>query len=276
MVSLRTNLRGLRLAATVAAWLLVLLGMGLATVALVGRSLHGASLEQSVAAPELKQYVASIRQGAPFELARANRIIYLATTHSDDRRIALTENWLQWSLARLYPPLARTQHAERLLAGSLANCSERSQILKSLAEEAGYACRFVGLSGHVVLEVETANGWQVADPDYGVVYPLGIDLLEQPEAEGLIRSTLAASNYPPPTIDYYLALMQSAEDNVVLPVGSALSPRLAVVETWCDRLALPLPVGMVLCGMALLVARSRQRRPECVSQAACGTEPRRQ
>ena len=71
MVSLRTNLRGLRLAATVAAWLLVLLGMGLATVALVGRSLHGASLEQSVAAPELKQYVASIRQGAPFELARA-------------------------------------------------------------------------------------------------------------------------------------------------------------------------------------------------------------
>lgn len=284
MVSLRTNRWGLRHSRAAAAGVLILLGCGLTALAIAGRVKHGASLADSAADPALKNYAASLRGGAPFDLEQANRTIYLTTTHSDDRRISVTENWLQWSLGKLYPPLARTQNAERLMAGSIANCSERSQMLKTLAEGAGLRCRFVGLAGHVVLEVETGSGWQVADPDYGVIYPLGIQALQQPAAAPLIRRTLASGSHPPPTIDLYLEIVQSAEDNVIMPVGSPLSPRLAVVEHWCERLALPLPLGLLLTGLVLARAVSFVRircgiwqRVGAVNQAACesGPQPRR-
>lgn len=251
MVSLRTNLWRARHFAALAAAAMILLGVGLTTLAVTGRVFH----RQSSAAPSR---LPGLGDGS-FDLVRANRAVFQATRHSDDRRVTLSENWLQWSLGQLYPPMARTQNAERLLAGVLANCSERSQILKSQAEQAGFRCRFVGLSGHVVLEVETASGWVVADPDYGIVYPFGIETLQRPGAQNLIRSTLTRSSYPPETIELYVAIMQSTADNVVLPVGSPLSPRLAVVEAWCELLALPLPLGMILCGVMLLYATDRQR-----------------
>jgi hypothetical protein len=268
MVSLRTNLWQLRQsAALVAGLLILLLGSGLTAATVSGRIWRGSSALESAANGELQSYVASLRRGTtPFNLADANHKVFVATRHSDDRRIALTENWLQWSLGHVYAPLARTQNAELLMASARGDCSERSQILKTLAEDAGHRCRFAGLSGHVVLEVETARRWQVADPDYGVVFPLGIETLQRPQAEPLIRSTLARSSYPPATIELYLSIVQSAKDNVVMPVGSPLSPRLAVVERWCERLALPLPLGMILCGVALLFGYRRRR----ASQSARG------
>ncbi|HUE70085.1 MAG TPA: hypothetical protein VMP01_04280 [Pirellulaceae bacterium] len=284
MVSLRTNRWRLRQSAAAAAGVLILLGFGLTAAVVIGYVKHGASLADSAADPALKSYVASLRDGAPFDLEQANRTIYLTTTHSDDRRISVTENWLQWSLGKLYPPLARTQNAERLMAGSLTDCSERSQILKSIAESAGLRCRFVGLAGHVVLEVETGSGWRVADPDYGVVYPIGIESLQEPSAEPLIRDALVAAGHQEPQVAMYLEIVQSAEDNVVMPVGSPLSPRLAMAERWCERLALPLPLGLLLTGLVLARAVSfvRLRRGiwqwvGAVNQAACesGPQPRR-
>ncbi len=252
MVSLRTKIWRLRQLAALATGATILLGVGLTMLAASARMFHAPSPAHSASS--------SLNLGdGSFDLVRANRAVYLATKHSDDRRIALTENWLQWSLGQLYRPLLRTQNAERLLAGSLANCSERSQILKSLAEKAGHQCRFVGLTGHVVLEVETAAGWQVADPDYGIVYPFGIEKLERAGAANLIRSTLSRSSYPPATIELYVSIVQSADDNVIMPIGSPLSPRLAVVETWCELLALPLPLGMIFCGVLLLYVTDRQR-----------------
>jgi hypothetical protein len=240
MVSLRISLPALRYSAALAGHVFVAIGASLIALYAMGLFLPGSS--------------GDLPSSESFDLVQANRCIYLSTTHSDDRRIAVTENWLQWSLGHLYAPLARTQNPERLWDGRLANCSERSQILKTLAEQAGNECRFIGLSGHVVLEVQTALGWQVADPDYGVVYPAAIADLQQADGRPLIRHTLSAAGYPAPNIERYLAIVQSTDDNVVLPVGSPLSPRLFVVERACDWLAPLLPLGLLAMGAVLLQA----------------------
>ena len=269
MVSLRTNL-SLDKSAAVTGGLILVLGVFLAGLAVFDLALPKPSLVLN----------------APINLEQANAIVHQATIHSDKRRIAITENWLQWALGKLYPPLARTQNADRLLAVSLTECSERSQILKVLAESAGHRCRFVGLNGHVVLEVETDRGWQVADPDYAVVYPVGIESLQAPASTALIRDTLAAAGHAEPQIEQYLGIVQSAEDNTVLPIGGPLSPRLAAVEAWCERLALPLPLGMVVIGASLLLGVKRRTRvPVAVDRqeyrtwpgltpVACETSPR--
>jgi hypothetical protein len=261
MVSLRTNL----------VWKarigmgLVLGGAALLTLHVAGTWLHLTT--ESCEPHSLAAYVAGLRRGQPFELDRATREVYLGTVHSDHRRLAFTENWLQWTLGKVHPPLACTQDTNRLIAGSIANCSERSQILKTLAEEAGHECRFVGLSGHVVLEVRTPRGWQVADPDYGVVYPVGITQLEQAEGEPLVRTTLGAAGRPRLTIDRYWQIVGSRSDNVVLPIGSPLSPRLDVVERGCIWLALLLPLASIGAGVVLRRMATGRSRTTAASAA---------
>ncbi len=260
MVSLRTSLPALRYGMALAGHVLVMLGASLFALHIAGLFLHGGNGQQTLS-------------GESFDLAQANRRIYLSTAHSDDRRIAVTENWLQWTLGQLYAPLARTQNTERLMAGRLANCSERSQILKTIAERAGHECRFIGLSGHVVLEVRTAQGWRVADPDYGVVFPRGIGDLQHPADSPLICRTLASAGHPAPHIERYLAIVQSADDNVVLPVGSPLSPRLHVVESACDWLAPLLPLGLLALGAVLLSATRASGVQRRLTPIACETGP---
>ena len=257
MVSLRTSMAGLRRSPAFVPAAVLAVGIGLTVLAIGGRIWHALEDRHLPASAELIQFATSVQRGAPFDLGEANRAVYEGTTHSDNRRVTITESWLQWSLGKLYAPLSRTQNAYRLMAGALADCSERSQILRALVEASGHRCRFVGLDGHVVLEVETSGRWQVADPDYGVVYPVGIEALQQPAAVPLIRDTLASAGHQGPKVELYLDIVQSAENNVVLPIGSPLSPRLAVVEEWCDRLALPLPLSMIALG---LVLRRRTRR----------------
>lgn len=261
MVSLRTNLVGKSRLARLGKGL-ILLGAALLALHVAGTLLHVATETRDP--HSLAAYGAGLRRGETFELRQATREIYLGTVHSDHRRLAFTENWLQWTLGKVHPPLACTQNTDRLIAGSIANCSERSQILKTLAEEAGHECRFVGLAGHVVLEVRTPRGWQVADPDYGVVYPVGIGQLEQAGGEELVRTTLDAAGYPRLTIDRYWEIVGSRNDNVVLPIGSALSPRLDVVERACVWLALLLPLGSIGTGIVIrrvAIGRSMMAAP---------------
>ena len=208
----------------------------------------------------IQEYISNMQRGAPFDLTEATGRIYQGTTHSVERRIAFSENWLHWTLGLLYAPLTRTQDTKHLLRVGLTDCSERSQILKTLAERAGHDCRFVGLGGHVVVEVKTSAGWQVADPDYGVAYPVGIAALQDETSTPLVVQSLSAAGYPPPTIERYLAIVQSADDNVVLPLGSPLSPRLHRVEQACSWLAIVIPLGCLLAGIAMLRATSARRR----------------
>jgi hypothetical protein len=208
----------------------------------------------------LAAYVARLRQGQPFAVDEANDRVFRATAHSDDRRIRWDENWLQWLAGHWYPPLARTQRTPHLIAGRAANCSERSQILKTIAEQSGCQCRFIGLSGHVVLEVNSRGQWRVADPDYGVTYPFGLQQLQAPEAAPLIQTLLSRRGFPPEVIDRYLAIVGSVEDNVVLDVGSPLSPRLYAAEQACAWLVWIIPALCLWSGVFASRAR-RQARP---------------
>jgi hypothetical protein len=158
---------------------------------------------------------------------------------------------MQWALGLVYPPLARSQDTKRLIAGRLANCSERSQILKTIAEAAGCECRFVGLQGHVILEVRFQDQWHVADPDYGVVFPHSISQVEQEEYQPIVREQLSHAGHNPVAIENYVALLNSRHDNAILPSGSPLSPRLYTVEQLCRRLTWVIPLTLLGCGWLL-------------------------
>jgi hypothetical protein len=229
----------------------------------VAQLIDVADPDPSEARAALQASLKALRSGAPFDLTSATHLVHNATTHSDERRIGLTENWLQWAGAQCYPPLGRTQSTRRLIAGRFANCSERAQILKTLAEAAGMPARFIGLNGHVLLEVQQQGQWQVADPAYDLVFSENLEQLEQPSATAGIRQRLSDAGHPPEVIDNYVAIMQSAEDNVVLPVGAALSPRLYRAELACAWLAWLLPVGSILAGLRLSSA-ARYAQPVVV------------
>ena len=260
MVSLRNISSAWRKATPLAGCILALIGAFLLVIHLAGVVLDYTNRSALRQEGPVQDYISHMQRGAPFDLSEATRRIYHGTTHSVQRRIAFHENWLQWTLGRLYPPLARTQNTDRLLLGGLTDCSERCQILKTLAERAGHDCRFAGLGGHVVLEVKAPSGWQVADPDYGVAYPVGIAAFQDDASTPLIVHSLSAAGYPPPTIERYHAIVQSADDNVVLPPGSPLSPRLHRVEQACSWLAIVIPLGSLLAGIAMLRATPARRR----------------
>ena len=191
-----------------------------------------------------------VSAGAPaIDLAKANTLVFLSLRHSDQRRIGLLENWLLWSAGHFYEPLSRTQDTDRLVAGRIGLCGEKAQVLKTITERAGLPSRFVNLNGHVVLEVQTGSGWQLADPDYGVTYPSGIAELEKPEGAGVMRRELARMGYDQGTVDTYVAIVQSAGDNVAFPVGQPLSPRLYRIERASDTLKWVIPLLLAALGL---------------------------
>lgn len=197
----------------------------------------------------LRQYAEAIAAGVePFELSVANNWVHTGIIHHEPRLISPGENWLQAILGGIYAPIKNTQDTNRLLAGGIANCSERAQILKTIAESADCQCRFVGLEGHVVLEVNSGGRWQVADPDYGVVFASDMNVLVMPEQKPLITAALSAAGYTQHAIDQYLCILQSTEDNQVLPIGSAISPRLYQLEQSCKYLIWVIPAIAVLYG----------------------------
>jgi hypothetical protein len=199
----------------------------------------------------LCQYARSVAVGSePFELLEATTRVYQGIVHQEPRYIASGENWLQAVLGLIYGPIKRTQDTNRLLAGGIANCSAPSQILKTIAESAGYQCRFVGLQGHVVLEVLDGDRWRMADPDYGVVFDLGVDSLALFPQQPVVVAALASRGHQGQTIARYLELLQSTSDNQSLPVGSPLSPRLYKIEQACAWLIWILPTTAILVGLS--------------------------
>ena len=257
-------------AARLAGTLIGGIGFCLLVLSVAGKNWQTTSPNPGPAHKSLRHYTNGVRDGAAFDLREATEHIYRGTTHSTDRRIAITENWLQWTLGQLYSPLSRTQNADRLLAGQLTDCSERALILKTLAEHSGHPCRFVGLCGHVVLEVRIGDRWQVADPDYGVVYPVEITALERDGGTALLEETLRAAGHEPAVIERYRQIVQSTDDNVVLPVASPLSPRLDAIERGCDWLAVILPLALLFVG-GLLWCSASLAAPVAAHSRAPGT-----
>jgi len=183
----------------------------------------------------------------------ANNLVFSSIRHSKQRRLNIEENWLLWLMGRFYEPFLKTQNTARLVKGGAAICSESAQVLKTLVERAGLAARFVGLSGHVVLEVKTSDGWKIADPDYGVTYPVGLDVLETKKGVELLTNAMASKGYDEATIHNYVSLFQSSEDNHSNPIGKPMSPRLYYIEIVADGLKWLIPLIMI--GLAIAVKR---------------------
>jgi hypothetical protein len=196
----------------------------------------------------------------PFELTAATLRVHQGIVHQEPRFVGPGENWLQAILGTFYPPIKTTQDTDRLLAGGIANCSERSQILKTIAESAGYQCRFVGLQGHVVLEVLDGEQWLMADPDYGVVFDLDVASLALPDQQPVVVAALTDRGYPYQTIARYLEILQSTNDNQTLPTGSPLSPRLHKIEQACSWLIWMLPATAIALGLSPVLIGPRTRR----------------
>jgi hypothetical protein len=147
--------------------------------------------------------------------------------------------------------MLQTQDSNLLIEGRLGNCSDRCQILKTVAELSGKRCRFVGLSGHVVLEVEIDNAWYVADPDYNVTFDKPVESLARPEQERQLRSRLE-KRYRKSVVDEYVRILQTVDDNIHLPIGSALSPRLYVAEKACKVASWLLPSVFIIASIPLI------------------------
>ncbi len=174
---------------------------------------------------------------------RACRLVHSLTEHTDGRRVAWYENWIQWSVGHIYAPLKRTQLTERILEQGHGDCSERVAVLQALFQKWQVTTRIHGLGGHVVLEVFANGKWYTLDPDYGVTYPRSFRELQHGD-ERLVADALLRKGYSADVVDRYVEILRSSDDNILLPPHSALSPRLYRIELICEVLLVILPCGL--------------------------------
>jgi hypothetical protein len=81
--------------------------------------------------------------------------------------------------------------------------------------------------------------------------------LEGARGPVLICTQLANNGYDSATIDRYIDIVQTVEDNAALPIGSPLSPRLSAVERSCDVLVWAVPVACLAIGLLGIRAKHR-------------------
>lgn len=203
---------------------------------------------------DLRRYWNELKNNRPFILDEATLAVYNGTKHESTRVIQFHENWVQWLASFAYHPLRRTQNTELLIEGQTAECSERAQILKTIAEDFGYSCRFVGLGGHVVLEVADDGDWRVADPEFGITFPVDVTRLASPLQEPAIVESLRSRGINDEQIANYLSILQSEEDNCRLPIGEAISPRLRMLEDACGWLAWIIPAAFYLSAIGYVLS----------------------
>lgn len=200
----------------------------------------------------IRSFAEDFESAEYYPIYRACRLVHASTQHSVDRRIGVGENWIQWSLGQLYPPLLRTQDAERILEQGIGDCAERVAVLQSLVRRSRLETRIVGLGGHVVLEVHANGTWYTADPDYGVVYRGTVDELATSSREKLAKP-LIRTGAPLATIHRYVSLLKSVEDNIAMPLNCPISPRLHWVEKISSFILNALPCTLwMLCGLIWL------------------------
>lgn len=191
-----------------------------------------------------------------FNLEAVNTLIFESMIHSDARRIGFRENWLLWLMGHVHEPFAHTQDPKKIIAGGGGLCSEVTTVLKRIVEINGLQAHFVHLMGHTLLEVETKEGWRIADPDYGVTYSVGLKVLEGKEGADLIGKSLSAKGYSKDEVEHYIHAFQTAEDNLVSDASRQVeSPRLYMIEQWAEWLKWVIPVLFIVIGGVMMGRR---------------------
>lgn len=130
-------------------------------------------------------------------------------------------------------------------------------MLNHVARVNGHEARFVALEGHVISEILTADGWRVADANYGVVFPTSFaDLERHPETAAPI---LQANGYTGTTVSTYVDRIETRADNRI--VEDDMSPRLAMAERLMGWLKWAIPIALAIPALWLSrVAPGRRRR----------------
>jgi hypothetical protein len=248
-------------------WMLGALMAGLASLTTLGALIPMVSqTPQERARVKAYREMAAILAAQPaYSVSRACSFVHSTTEHSVSRRVGWRENWVQASLGLLYPPIARTQSPERIIAGQQADCSERVAALQRMFRQAQLPTRIVGLGGHVVVEVKANGKWYTADPDYGVTYGVGIEQLETGSGLG-VRRSLQRVGYTEPVIDRYLEILHSTSDNIVMGIHQPLSPRLALLEGACGWLLVAIPLSL-WGGLAVLWVAAPSRDTGAIGSA---------
>ena len=155
-----------------------------------------------------------------------------------------------------------------IVNGGTAICSEAAAVINQIAFINGFDARFIALEGHVISEIETNNGWALADPDHGIVFPVGYhELLTKDEEDirGIITELLNDRGFiEGETIDWYFNALISTENNVVQTIGEAQSPRLYTLEKLAPLLAWLASLVAVFISFALLRGIRRAPNSKCV------------
>jgi len=205
-----------------------------------------------------------------FDLESVNNAIFESIIHSDERKIHMYENWLLWLGGIFYEPLSRTQNPRRIVLGGGGLCSEVSAVVNSIARLNGFETRFVALNGHVVSEIRTENGWRVVDSDYGVTYPVGLEVLEEVEGAPLMRQLLKNRGFNEGTIDWYIQLFQSSADNTVTEVDVAFSPRLYAIELSAEWFKWIIPIILIFLGFISSKRHIMYKFSDCLTSRTSG------
>ena len=203
-------------------------------------SLWWRSSEGSVRRTAIQSFAEDFQGAEYYPIHRACRLVHTLTEHRVDRRIGIWENWIQWTLGQIHPPLLRTQDVVRILEVGHGDCSERVAVLQHLVRRSRLNTRIVGLGGHVVLEVQANGKWYTADPDYGVVYIGTVDKLAT-SSPRFLEKPLFRNGEQRDIVERYVSLLQSTEDNVPMPLNSPISPRLYRVEQLSFFMVIAIP-----------------------------------
>jgi len=114
-------------------------------------------------------------------------------------RIPFYENYLLFIASYLNPEeYLKYEFVDyrRAIERGIGLCSQQAIIVSEILLEKNIPSFIVGLSGHVVLRAQVDKGldeWWVLDPDYGVVIPYDIDIIENNTK--IIRPFYAQAGY---------------------------------------------------------------------------------
>jgi hypothetical protein len=145
-------------------------------------------------------------------------------------RIPFWENYLLYIASYLDPEeylKYEFYDYRRAIERGVGLCSQQAIIVSEILLEKGIPSFIIGLSGHVVLRAQVdadRNEWWVLDPDYGVVIPHDIDIIEKNPI--IIRSFYAQAGYKPKTIDSLGKIYEKTEGYVVRDESGAKGYRI--------------------------------------------------
>jgi hypothetical protein len=190
--------------------------------------------------------------------------------------IPVWENWVLHGLGVIEPKLRsyRFWDYHKEFERGIGLCGHLSTILVGYLEANGVPARMVGLSGHMIVTAEVAPGvWYLFDPDYGVVIPHALEVVEN--SQELIEAAYAAEDDA--TLRAIINYYASKTDNSVDSTGRGgfytswgdTAEEYSVRENLANILKWVVPVSLVLFGACILVltflgGRRQRRRPRGV------------